>query len=156
MKVLWRRVIVSWVILSAARSAPSMCWACISSSLKVVIIAASSRLPSTMRSAWALNSAKKLPSRGIRRPNMRFSLPLRFLYHAVARERRALAVRQAEPAAIDFRIVRAGRGPGAARLARRPREPRHHAGHGNRAEIRVRHPGDRLAGLDVRSLRHAS
>ena len=42
--------------------------------MKVPIIAASSRLPSTMRSACALNSSKNLPSRGIRRLSMRLLL----------------------------------------------------------------------------------
>src|SRR6266581_9202764 len=71
MKVLCSRAMHSCVSLSAARSAASMRCACISSSLKVPIIAASSRAPSTMRSAWALNRSKNLPSRGIRRPSMR-------------------------------------------------------------------------------------
>src|SRR2546422_99540 len=70
MNVLCSRVMVSWVILSAARSAASMRRACASSSLNVPIIDASSRLPSTMRSAWALNRSKNLPSRGIRRPSI--------------------------------------------------------------------------------------
>src|SRR5881628_716204 len=70
MNVLCSSVMVSWVILSAARSAASMRRACASSSLNVPIIDASSRLPSTMRSAWALNRSKNLPSRGIRRPSI--------------------------------------------------------------------------------------
>ena len=64
MKVLCSSVMHSCVILSAARSASSMRCACFSTSVKVAIIACSSRLPSTMRSACALNSSKKLPSLG--------------------------------------------------------------------------------------------
>src|SRR6185436_18370115 len=74
MKVLCSSAMVSCVTLSAARSTASMRCACASSSLKVPIIAASSRLPSTMRSACWLNSSKNFPSRGIRRPSIRLLL----------------------------------------------------------------------------------
>ena len=70
MKVLCSSAMVSCVILSAARSAWSMPSARASRSLNSVIIRSSSRLPMTICSAWALNSSKKLPSRGIRRENM--------------------------------------------------------------------------------------
>ena len=64
MKVLCSSAMVSCVTLSAARSAASMRCACASSSLKVPIIAASSRLPSTMRVGVRVEQVEELALAG--------------------------------------------------------------------------------------------
>src|SRR5688572_14519432 len=131
-----------------------MCWACSSSSLNVVIIAASSRLPSAILSACALNSSKKLPSRGISRPNMGppDGKRGRILYHARGAQRLLLGFGEPEPVAVDLRIVRAGRGTRGTHFTRRRRQPRHDAGNGDRSEILVLGAHDRFAGAEMRIL----
>src|SRR6185295_5625077 len=152
MNVLCSSVIVSCVTLSAARSAPSMCWACISSSLKFVIIAASSRLPSTILSACALKSSKKWPSWGISRPNMEPPCEkcARILYHAGRAKPLALGTRESEPVAVYLGIVRTRRGARRAHFARRCGEPRHDARHGDRAEVLVLRACNRPARAEMR------